>query len=821
MTSGTKICLAFGGPSDERNISAGSLKPWVSWLAAAPEVSLEVLFFDRTRRAWRLPAEYRYTNTCEDFESQLPPAAALDEVALDRLLCEQDVVVPLIHGPLGEDGELQRRLERLGVAYVFSAPEALARTLDKRACYAALQAAGLAVPRHFCVRREHWEDAPGELLARAAELAEGLAAPALAVKPLRGGSSLGVTLTDARSGCLSDALEAAFEHDEVALVEERLEGREFSVIVLETERGPVALAPSEVHKRGSLYDTRSKYLHGEGARLHTPPLDLACVEALRTAALRAWEATGLRDMARLDGFLTPDGRALVTDVNGISGMGFSSFGFLQTSLAGLSHGELIASLVERAARRAGLPHSLRLAEPGPRPERVHVLFGGPTSERQVSRQSAVFVGLSLLSRGYDVRFVFMNASSHFTEVGLFLALHHDVEEIRALIEAGDRRAHISELARRIGAELGRSPEESTRHLHVGPTQELAEAVHEADFVFLALHGGPGEDGRLQAALDHLGKPYNGSGPAASRLCSDKRAALLRVRAADLEGVGTPRQVEVSLDELQAWVRESDWRARFRALSEELEARRVVGKPAEDGCSTGVKLLGSARELETFVQAIVGFRGELGPGEFGPGSRPLKLPLPPPRRWVFEEALVDPAAPPLPAGDWNASTLRPWFEGSRFVELTCAVLEGAARGELRAAVPSLTVAADGELSLEEKFQQGVGSNLELDAFLGPVLVRTLRERILRIAEALGVEGYARIDVFYDRERDLVLLLEPNNLCGLTEATVFYSQVASSFALAPPAALEAILDAGRRRARGIPQAGSPLSSERTAMTSMPAR
>ena len=72
-----KICLCFGGPSDERNISAGSIKPWVTWLQAERTVELSVLFFDRACRARALPGVYYYTNTCEDFESQLAGSEAL------------------------------------------------------------------------------------------------------------------------------------------------------------------------------------------------------------------------------------------------------------------------------------------------------------------------------------------------------------------------------------------------------------------------------------------------------------------------------------------------------------------------------------------------------------------------------------------------------------------------------------------------------------------------------------------------------------------------------------------------------------------------
>jgi D-alanine--D-alanine ligase len=826
-----KICLCFGGPSDERNISAGSLKPWLSWLAAAPEVALEVLYFDRHSQAWRLPEKYRHTNTCEDFESQLAAEAKLTDEGLDEFLRQQDVVVPLIHGAFGEDGELQQRLERLGLAYTFSAPAALALTMDKAACYGALEAVGLPVPEHFVFSREEWQADPQEILARARDL-ESLnhpagppEAPSLAIKPVQGGSSLGVSLATSRGSDFGEAVASALEHDQAVLCERRLEGTEFSVIVLETDRGPVALVPTEVEKQGTLFDTRSKYLHGEGARLHTPLGDEGALKNLRAAALAAWRATGLRDMARIDGFLEPTGRIWVTDINSISGMGFSSFGFLQTAMCGFSHGDLIGHLLGRTAQRAGLAPLRTL--PGARgpgnPEeirgRVVVILGGPTSERQVSRQSGIFVGLSLLSLGYCVRFVLMDSDCHFTEIGLFYSLHHDVEEIRTLVEAPARRMRIEALARELGAELGLDPLRACAHLTVGPRSSLAEVVQEADFVFLALHGGPGEDGRLQTALEALQKPYNGCGPEASRLSSDKRLAVERVANLRLEGIATPRQREVTLFELAAWRKQGNWRTRYLSLREELGADALVGKPASDGCSTGVKLLTDEHQLEAFVDAIVKLMPELPAGTLGPNSRVLKFPLPSPDRWLFERALCDLGAEPLPAGDLNAAHLHDWLAAQRFLELTCAVIEDPQSRKMRVATPSLALARAGELSLEEKFQQGVGTNLELDAFLGPVRVRTIQKRVASLSAALGLEGYGRIDCFYDTREDLIYLLECNTLCGLTEATVFYSQVASSFGLSPPEALEWILCAGRQR--NLDQAASASSGIRTAITSMQAR
>ena len=812
-----KVLLFFGGPSEERDVSAGSIKPWVTYLQADPTAELTVVFVDRALRAYRMPPVYYYANTCADFETQLRTLdleLTWDEVA--DLARAHDVAVPLIHGAFGEDGALQRRLDGWGVPYVFSTPDALERTLDKRRCYEALAAAGFPVPAHRQVSRAAWAADPS---ARARELAALVpvldtggdgpsAARMLAVKPLAGGSSFGVDVVSATGDELVRAVDAALATTAGdVLVEEFLEGTEFSVVVLDGPGGrPTALAPTEVEKPpgSQVYGTEEKYLHGSGVIHHTPMrVDGAVLHDVRHRAGEAFAVLGLRHMARIDGFLTPAGTIVVTDVNGIGGMGFSSFVFQQAAMVGIDHQCLIRGLLGVALGAPDVTAEAAAARAvGAR--RIHVVLGGPTSERQVSRQSGCFVGLSLLASGNDVRFHLMDLRSRYTEIGLFYVLHHDVEEIQALVDDPLRRATVEAVARDIRADFAMDDDASDPALAVGCPASLAEAAADADFVFLALHGGPGEDGRLQLALDRIGRPYNGSGPRAADLAGDKVATAERVRALGLPGVGAPAQRPVDVFELGEWLAGIDGpaaaAARYRALCDELGADVLVCKPAADGCSTGVKILKRPEVMERFFAAVVSelpeFVGDEVRSDLRGRALPIAMPVPAPKRWLVERAFVDPGGVALPAGDLNLETLRPWFAAKRYVELTAAVLDRPGRG-LVAAVPSVTVAAD-ELTLQQKFQSGVGTNLALDLFAGPDAAESVRSRMERIARAFGIEGYARLDAFWDKVDDVVYLLEVNSLCGLTEATVFYSQWLADRDSSPPwAVLDRIVEAGLER------------------------
>ena len=810
-----KVLLFFGGPSEERDVSAGSIKPWVTYLQADPTAELTVVFVDRELRAYRLPPVYYYANTCADFESQLRTLdLELDWDDVADLARAHDVAVPLIHGAFGEDGALQERLESWGVPYVFSRPDALRRTLDKEACYAALAAAGYPVPAHRSVTRTAWAADRDGVLADLAGLTPtlgpdaGASARLLAVKPLAGGSSFGVDVVPSESGALAVAVDAAFATSTGAvLVEEFLTGTEFSVVVLDGPSGPTALAPTEVEKPPAslVYGTEEKYLHGSGVIHHTPMrTDDEVLHGIRRCAADAFGILGLRHMARIDGFRTDDGTVVVTDVNGIGGMGFSSFVFQQAAMVGIDHRHLILGLLGAAA--GGTPVTASVgATTGGATRRIHVVLGGPTSERQVSRQSGCFVGLSLLATGSAVRFFLMDLQSRYTEIGLFYVLHHDVEEIQALVGDPVRRAVIEAVGAAVRADLGLGEQAARAALQMGHTVALDEVARDADLVFLALHGGPGEDGRLQLALDRIGCPYNGSGPRAADLAADKAATAARVRELGLPGIGAPAQRQLDIFELGTWVDELDGpgaaAARYAALCDELSARALVCKPATDGCSTGVKLLRRPEVMQRFFAAIVAEVPEFVTDEARSDLRgrtpSIAMPVPPPKHWLVERAFVDPTAVDLPAGDLNLESLRPWFAGKQFVELTAAVLDRPDRGVV-AAVPSVTVAAE-ELTLQQKFQSGVGTNLALDLFAGPEAAESVRRRVEQLARAFGIEGYARLDAFWDRVEDMVYLLEINSLCGLTEATVFYSQwLADADPLPPWAVLHRIVEAGIERA-----------------------
>jgi hypothetical protein len=231
------------------------------------------------------------------------------------------------------------------------------------------------------------------------------------------------------------------------------------------------------------------------------------------------------------------------------------------------------------------------------------------------------------------------------------------------------------------------------------------------------------------------------------------------------------------------------------------ASRVVVKPVDDGCSAGVVPLGRPEDLALYLSLIDSGAPRLQGDSFSllTAGQIIELPTKRQTRLLFEEYI---ATDDIRVDDINPDTSRAasliWGEerDTGWVEVTVGVL--GKKGSMTAMNPSITVASSGILSLEEKFMGGTGVNITPPPAppLGrvrPEAVHRAKERIARVANALGMAGYGRIDAFMHRETGEVIVIEANSLPGLTPATVFYHQgLAEEPPLPPRDILEMIVD-----------------------------
>lgn len=262
-------------------------------------------------------------------------------------LGEIDVVLPILHGPHGEDGTIQGFFDTLEVPYAGGGVLDSALCMDKHFMKIALQAAGIAVAPGMTVRRRDWDADPVEIRRRATELG----IPVF-VKPARAGSSVGVSKVTA-SEELDAALAVAFAEDDKVLIETGVTGREIEVAVLETADGVRASLPGEIvlTDRG-FYDFEGKYLGGDGVEVVCPAkLTDTEVAAIQEAGVRAFHAVEGRGLARVDMFLTPDGELVVNELNTMPGFTPISMFPKCWVASGLSYGDLITELIEAGLRR--------------------------------------------------------------------------------------------------------------------------------------------------------------------------------------------------------------------------------------------------------------------------------------------------------------------------------------------------------------------------------------------------------------------------------------------------------------------------------------
>lgn len=265
-----------------------------------------------------------------------------------------DVVLPLLHGPYGEDGTIQGMLEMMGVPYAGCGVLASAAGMDKQVTKVLLSAAGVATAPHVVVGPHAWKRDPEAIL----NACRSLSYP-LFVKPARAGSSLGISKVE-RPEDLPDAIEVSRAVDPKVLVESGIMGREIEVAVLQGrgDDAPRVAEPGEIDMdvsqgAGEFYDFETKYLAHDAVAM-VCPARIGSEERtlLMDTAARAFEALGCEGLARVDFFLTEAGEVVVNEINTMPGFTpFSMYPYMW-QVSGLEYTDLVSELIELALARS-------------------------------------------------------------------------------------------------------------------------------------------------------------------------------------------------------------------------------------------------------------------------------------------------------------------------------------------------------------------------------------------------------------------------------------------------------------------------------------
>ncbi|URE41482.1 D-ala D-ala ligase N-terminus [Musa troglodytarum] len=772
-----RVGIICGGPSAERGISLNSARSVLDHIQGE-DLHVSCYYIDCSLNAYAISPAQLYSNTPADFDFKLESLAQgfrSLHTFVEHLAVSVDIVFPVIHGRFGEDGGIQELLEKANVPFVGTASHECRQAFDKYNASLELSRQGFLTVPSFLVQGNqpdrsemirwfeinHLHKETGKVV----------------VKPTLAGSSIGVTVAYGVDDAIEKAINIIREGiDDNVLVEVFLEGgSEFTAIIIDVgidnDAKPVVLLPTEV-------------------AYHTPPrFPTDVIECIRQGASLLFQHFGLRDFARIDGWFLPgnanmfstvakdtkfgiteSGNIIFTDINLISGMEQTSFLFQQASKVGFSHSNVLRTIIQHAclrypslkscsnawntlsgrlqsAKHSNVPSKIRGSQ------KAFVLFGGETSERQVSLMSGTNVWLNL--QGYD-----------------------DLDVIPCLLAPANGYGS-AELKNADQKEICRTVWTLPYSLVLRHTTEevLAACIEavEPDRALLTSHLRDNVMRELSAALSKhywfSGFDINEELPANFTLENWIKHAKESQSILTSLGVFTiPKVVRRKEELLNSYVPDT-----WQALTSKLQSKSLCVKPARDGCSTGVARLCSMEDLEVYVNALRNSLPRIPANSLLKAHGVIEMPSPPPQSLIFEPFIeTDEIIVSSKSLDSNARHLT-WEGHTGWVEVTVGVM--GTRGEMHSLSPSITVKETGDiLSLEEKFQGGTGINLTPPpaAIISDEALQRCKQRIEIIANTLGLEGFSRIDAFMNVQSGEVLVIEVNTIPGMTPSTALIHQ-----------------------------------------------
>ncbi|MBT4209905.1 MAG: D-alanine--D-alanine ligase [Candidatus Komeilibacteria bacterium] len=265
-----RIAVLTGGTSSEREVALASSENVIQAL----KKNYEVTVFDFPKDLDKFLAEYK----------------------------KYQAAVPVFHGPGGEDGVVQGFLKTLGVPFIFSDVEAHAVGMDKYLSKYLAEKIGLLL-------------AGDQILNKLTKIEF---KKAVVIKPLAGGSSIGISIAHNQAD-LDKSLEKAFKYSDKVLVEDYIEGKELTVPIIDKDGEAFALPVIEIRSKNSFFDYESKYDNKLVEELCPALIDNKLAEELQAQALKMHLALGARHISRSD-FIVDEDKIYFLEINTIPGM---------------------------------------------------------------------------------------------------------------------------------------------------------------------------------------------------------------------------------------------------------------------------------------------------------------------------------------------------------------------------------------------------------------------------------------------------------------------------------------------------------------------
>lgn len=363
-----RIALVFGGQSAEHDVSIQSAK---NVYEALDKEKYEVMpVFITKKGTWHDISAQQLTAPTLTITSTSEKSLAVSSTAQSELISNNthdiDVVFPLLHGPMGEDGTIQGMLKTLGIPFVGSDVLGSAVGMDKDIMKRLLRDASIPIGKFLTVKRAvilnpdqtggtETKDLPHSQILRNAQNDNSITIETIEkefpypifVKPANLGSSVGVSKAHNREE-LEKAIADAFTHDRKIIIEEFIKGREIECAVLGND-DPKASIAGEIIPTHEFYDYDAKYIDENGAKLQIPAdISEETLKQVQDLAIKTFRVLEARGLSRVDFFLTEDGKLYVNEINTMPGFTKISMYPKLWEASGISYSELITRLIQIA-----------------------------------------------------------------------------------------------------------------------------------------------------------------------------------------------------------------------------------------------------------------------------------------------------------------------------------------------------------------------------------------------------------------------------------------------------------------------------------------
>jgi len=338
MSNKINVAVLFGGRSVEHKISLLSAKNVIEKL---DRDKYDVLLIGiNPDGKWYLYNEGSYLQNSDD-----PQSIALGTPTREIDLVKEaiDVVFPVLHGTFGEDGTIQGLLKLGSLPFVGADVLGSAVGMDKDVAKRLIRDAGIDTPRFLSFKEHERPLYPFE------KVQEGLALPYF-IKPACSGSSIGISKAMTSSE-FTKALDCAFSYDRKVLIEEAVEGVELQLAVMGNEH-PVVSFPCQITPKRELHSYASKYLDASEAEWLIPaPISHKLLSSAQAMALKAYQTLCCEGMARVDLFLSREGKLHFNEINTIPGLTCQSPYAKMWEATGIPFSEMLDRLIGLACER--------------------------------------------------------------------------------------------------------------------------------------------------------------------------------------------------------------------------------------------------------------------------------------------------------------------------------------------------------------------------------------------------------------------------------------------------------------------------------------